>query len=152
MSSNTSVLSGKRRQILQYIEESLRTRGFPPSVREIGEAVGLSSSSTVHTHLGVLEEQGFLRRHPTIPRAIEVCWDPGSDTVLERRPTRYPGCGRWCLSALLLLGWPWPCACPCACDVVWLPEPTGDCGCDEAGVDRELECWFPISRSRSGDD
>jgi repressor LexA len=89
MSSEAPTLTGKRRQILQFIEESLRTRGFPPSVREIGEAVGLSSSSTVHTHLGRLEDQGFLRRHPTIPRAIEVCWDPGSDTVLERRPTRH---------------------------------------------------------------
>jgi repressor LexA len=88
-SSDSNLLTGKRRLILQFIEESLRTRGFPPSVREIGEAVGLTSSSTVHTHLGILEEHGFLRRHPTIPRAIEVCWDPGSDTVLERRPTRH---------------------------------------------------------------
>jgi repressor LexA len=82
-------LTGKRRQILEYIDESVRDRGFPPSVREIGEAVGLASSSTVHSHLATLQDQGYLRRHPTKPRAIEVCWDSGSDNVMERRPTRH---------------------------------------------------------------
>lgn len=82
-------LTGKRRQILEYIDESLRERGFPPSVREIGQAVGLASSSTVHSHLATLHDQGYLRRHPTKPRAIEVCWDSSSDFVLERRPTKH---------------------------------------------------------------
>ncbi|MCX7779689.1 MAG: transcriptional repressor LexA [Negativicutes bacterium] len=66
-------LIGKRQQqILAYIKETLRARGYPPSVREIGEAVGLSSSSTVHTHLEKLEEMGMIRRDPTKPRAIEI--------------------------------------------------------------------------------
>ncbi len=89
MPKSTVTLSGKRREILTYIDECIREQGFPPSVREIGEAVGLSSSSTVHAHLSILERDGFLRRHPTKPRAIEVWWGEGSDSVLERRPARH---------------------------------------------------------------
>lgn len=89
MSPESAVLTGKRRSILEFIDQQLRERGYPPSVREIGEAVGLTSSSTVHSHLATLQKQGFLRRDPTKPRAIEVCWDSGSDSVLERRPTRH---------------------------------------------------------------
>lgn len=89
MTQETPPLTGKRRAILEFIDEQLRIRGFPPSVREIGEAVGLTSSSTVHAHLATLQKQGYLRRHPTKPRAIEVCWDSGSDSILERRPTRH---------------------------------------------------------------
>lgn len=64
---------GKRQQqILDYIKDTLRAKGYPPSVREIGEAVGLSSSSTVHTHLEKLESLGLIRRDPTKPRAIEL--------------------------------------------------------------------------------
>ncbi|EAX48569.1 Repressor lexA [Thermosinus carboxydivorans Nor1] len=66
------LLSTRQKQILAYIKETLRIKGYPPSVREIGEAVGLSSSSTVHSHLSKLEELGFIRRDPTKPRAIEV--------------------------------------------------------------------------------
>lgn len=66
------LLSNRQKQILAYIKETLRIKGYPPSVREIGEAVGLSSSSTVHSHLSKLEELGFIRRDPTKPRAIEV--------------------------------------------------------------------------------
>ncbi|MDR3563508.1 MAG: transcriptional repressor LexA [Negativicutes bacterium] len=65
-------LSSRQQQILDYIRETSRAKGYPPSVREIGEAVGLSSSSTVHSHLARLEELGFIRRDPTKPRAIEV--------------------------------------------------------------------------------
>lgn len=68
----TEVLTAKRQAILQCIADSLRERGYPPSVREIGEAVGLQSSSTVHAHLTVLQREGYLRRDPTKPRAIEV--------------------------------------------------------------------------------
>ena len=89
MTEETVFLTGKRRSILECIDQALHDRGYPPSVREIGEAVGLTSSSTVHAHLAILEKQGFLRRDPTKPRAIEVCWDSGSDTVLERRPSRH---------------------------------------------------------------
>ncbi|MCU4183711.1 transcriptional repressor LexA [Acidiferrimicrobium sp. IK] len=82
-------LTGKRREILDFIAAQIRERGFPPSVREIGEAVGLTSSSTVHTHLTTLQKQGFLRRDPTKPRAIEVRYDTNSGAAIERRPTRH---------------------------------------------------------------
>jgi repressor LexA len=72
------VLSGKRRQILTFIADSQRDRGYPPSVREIGKEVGLASSATVHTHLAVLQREGYLSRDPTKPRAIQVHFDPGS--------------------------------------------------------------------------
>lgn len=83
------VLSTKRRQILDCIAESVRDRGYPPSVREIGEAVGLTSSSTVHAHLAVLQREGYLRRDPTKPRAIEVCYDPSSKVLADARPVRH---------------------------------------------------------------
>jgi repressor LexA len=75
-------LSDKRQEILLYITECLTERGYPPSVREIGEAVGLASSSTVHAHLAVLQRDGYLRRDPTKPRAIEVRYDPASKASL----------------------------------------------------------------------
>ena len=75
-------LSDKRQEILVYITDCLSERGYPPSVREIGEAVGLASSSTVHAHLAVLQKEGYLRRDPTKPRAIEVRYDPASKAAL----------------------------------------------------------------------
>lgn len=65
-------LTDRQRQILDFIRAEIHRRGFPPSVREIGEAVGLSSSSTVHSHLAALEAKGFIRRDPSKPRALEV--------------------------------------------------------------------------------
>lgn len=65
-------MTDRQRQILDFIRAEIHRRGFPPSVREIGEAVGLSSSSTVHSHLAALEEKGFIRRDPSKPRALEV--------------------------------------------------------------------------------
>ena len=82
------VLSGKRLQILTYIADCQRERGYPPSVREIGEVVGLTSSSTVHAHLAVLQREGYLRRDPTKPRAIEVRFDPSSHSAMAARPSR----------------------------------------------------------------
>jgi repressor LexA len=76
------VLSGKRLQILNFIADSQRDRGYPPSVREIGEAVGLTSSATVHTHLAVLQREGYLSRDPSKPRAIQVHFDPDTTTKL----------------------------------------------------------------------
>lgn len=67
-----SELTPRQREILEFIKREVQQRGYPPSVREIGQAVGLSSSSTVHGHLGKLEEKGYIRRDPTKPRAIEV--------------------------------------------------------------------------------
>jgi repressor LexA len=82
-------ISKRQQQILEFIESQTRDRGFPPSVREIGEAVGLTSPSTVHSHLNTLTRLGYLRRDPTKPRAIEVRWDPNSGVVMERRPVRH---------------------------------------------------------------
>ena len=82
-------ISARQREILTFIESQMRDRGYPPSVREIGEAVGLNSPSTVHTHLNTLTRLGYLRRDPTKPRAIEVTWDPNSGVAMERRPVRH---------------------------------------------------------------
>jgi repressor LexA len=82
-------LTARQREVLEIIDQSMRDRGYPPSVREIGEKVGLTSPSTVHSHLNTLQRLGFLRRDPTKPRAIEVRWDPNSGAVLERRPARH---------------------------------------------------------------
>ncbi len=82
-------ITSRQREILTFIESQTRERGYPPSVREIGEAVGLTSPSTVHSHLNTLTRLGYLRRDPTKPRAIEVRWDPNSGAVMERRPVRH---------------------------------------------------------------
>jgi repressor LexA len=65
-------LSKRQQDILDFIKSEVKTKGYPPSVREIGEAVGLASSSTVHGHLARLEGKGLIRRDPTKPRAIEI--------------------------------------------------------------------------------
>lgn len=65
-------LSPRQQAILDYIEKNVQEKGYPPSVREIGKAVGLASSSTVHGHLSRLEKKGYIRRDPTKPRAIEL--------------------------------------------------------------------------------
>ena len=80
------VLSGKRRQILNFIADRQRERGYPPSVREIGEAVGLASSATVHNHLAVLQREGYLSRDPSKPRAIQVHFDPDTTSRLACPP------------------------------------------------------------------
>jgi repressor LexA len=84
-----AALTGRQRQVLEFVDTEVRRRGYPPSVREIGEAIGLSSSSTVHAHLAALESKGYLRRDPTKPRAIEVCFDPESGATVDRRPVRH---------------------------------------------------------------
>jgi repressor LexA len=65
-------LSKRQLDILEYIKDEVKLKGYPPSVREIAEAVGLASSSTVHGHLARLESKGLIRRDPTKPRAIEI--------------------------------------------------------------------------------
>ena len=82
-------LTPRQREILEMIEQHMRDRGYPPSVREIGEAVGLTSPSTVHAHLNALQRRGYLRRDPTKPRAIEVRWDSNSDAAIDRRPVKH---------------------------------------------------------------
>ncbi len=82
-------LTPRQQEILVFIERTVGERGYPPSVREIGNAVGLASPSTVHSHLDTLQKLGYLRRDPTKPRAIEVTADTASGTTAERRPTRH---------------------------------------------------------------
>ena len=65
-------ISPKQLQILEYLKKEVREKGYPPSVREICEATGLKSTSTVHGHLSRLEKKGYIRKDPTKPRAIEI--------------------------------------------------------------------------------
>lgn len=85
----TEALAGKRQGILDFIIAETRSRGYPPSVREIGDAVGLSSASTVHAHLRILEDEGYLRRDPTKPRAIEIRRERSSDGGQGTGPVRH---------------------------------------------------------------
>ena len=68
-------ISKKQKEILEFIKEEILSRGYPPSVREICEAVHLESTSSVHSHLSTLEKNGYIRRDPTKPRAIEIIDD-----------------------------------------------------------------------------
>lgn len=75
-------LSKRKREILEYIKETILKKGYPPSVREIGEAVHLKSTSSVHMYLDALEQSGYIRRDPAKPRTIEILDD---DFALTRR-------------------------------------------------------------------
>lgn len=74
-------ISKRQEDILSFIKAEVKKKGYPPSVREIGEAVGLASSSTVHGHLARLESKGFIRRDPTKPRAIEILDPEGLEAM-----------------------------------------------------------------------
>jgi repressor LexA len=74
-------LNKRQREIIEIIKNYVNKNGYPPSVREIGKAAGLSSSSTVHSHLTQLEKKGFIRRDPTKPRAIELLIEYDNDNV-----------------------------------------------------------------------
>ncbi|HXE71283.1 MAG TPA: transcriptional repressor LexA [Candidatus Nitrosotenuis sp.] len=88
-------LSRRQRQILDFIRQSVQSRGFPPSIREIGEAVGLSSSSTVHSHLRNLESKGYVKRNPSKPRSIEILDGPKGQTArFVDLPVGEPGCSQ----------------------------------------------------------
>ena len=78
-------LTAKQREVLDYIKECTANRGYPPAVREICQAVGLKSTSSVHSHLESLERAGYIRRDPTKPRAIEVV----EPEVLPFRPQNF---------------------------------------------------------------
>ena len=75
-------ISAKQKEILEYIKGEILSKGYPPAVREICEAVDLKSTSSVHSHLETLEKNGYIRRDPTKPRAIEILDD---DFNLTRR-------------------------------------------------------------------
>ncbi|MCT4633675.1 MAG: transcriptional repressor LexA [Firmicutes bacterium] len=81
-------LTKKQTIILEYIKSVVMDKGYPPSVREIGEAVGLKSTSTVHGHLTRLEEKGYIRRDPTKPRAIEIL-DPEDSLGIYKNEVLY---------------------------------------------------------------
>ena len=86
-------LSLRQTNILEFIKQEIRKKGYPPAVREIGEAVGLASSSTVHGHLQTLEDKGYIRRDPTKPRAIEIL-DSTSDILEAKKVVHIPIVGR----------------------------------------------------------
>lgn len=86
-------LSQRQQAILEFIKNEVKEKGYPPSVREIGEAVGLASSSTVHGHLERLEKKGLIRRDPTKPRAIEIL-DMDSSSTFSFSVTRVPLIGK----------------------------------------------------------
>ena len=79
-------LTPRQRRILEVIRDAVEHRGYPPSIREMGEAVGLASSSSVAHQLKVLEQKGFLRRDPNRPRALEVLLPAGADVTVEAKP------------------------------------------------------------------
>ena len=85
-------ISAKQKEILEYIKEEILKKGYPPAVREICEAVHLSSTSSVHSHLETLEKNGYIRRDPTKPRTIEICDD--SFQMMRREMTSIPVIGR----------------------------------------------------------
>ena len=89
---STGKISAKQQEILEYIKESILKKGYPPAVREICEAVHLSSTSSVHSHLETLEKNGYIRRDPTKPRTIEICDD--SFQMMRRDMTSIPVIGR----------------------------------------------------------
>ena len=84
-------ISAKQEEILEYIKSQILERGFPPAVREICEAVHLKSTSSVHSHLETLEKNGYIRRDPTKPRAIEILDD--SFNLTRREVTNVPMLG-----------------------------------------------------------
>lgn len=85
-------ISAKQTEILEYIKSQILERGFPPSVRDICEAVHLKSTSSVHSHLETLEKNGYIRRDPTKPRAIEILDD--SFNFMRREMVNVPIVGR----------------------------------------------------------
>lgn len=85
-------ISNKQQEILDYIKNEILNRGFPPAVREICEAVNLRSTSSVHSHLESLEKNGYIRRDPTKPRAIEIVDD--NFNLVRREVINVPIVGR----------------------------------------------------------
>ncbi len=85
-------ISAKQQEILEYIKEEILKKGYPPTVRDICEAVHLSSTSSVHSHLATLEKNGYIRRDPTKPRAIEIIDD--SFQLVRHEMTSIPVVGR----------------------------------------------------------
>ncbi|MGM7724257.1 transcriptional repressor LexA [uncultured Metabacillus sp.] len=87
-------LSKRQQDILSFIKDEVQKKGYPPSVREIGEAVGLASSSTVHGHLARLESKGLIRRDPTKPRAIEILEEEETIHIPKSKVVNVPVIGK----------------------------------------------------------
>ncbi len=85
-------ISQKQKEILEYIKQEIQKKGYPPAVREICEAVHLKSTSSVHSHLETLEKNGYIRRDPTKPRAIEIMDD--TFNLTRREVVNVPMVGR----------------------------------------------------------
>ncbi|MDE6980481.1 MAG: transcriptional repressor LexA, partial [Lachnospiraceae bacterium] len=85
-------ISQKQKEILEYIKQEILNKGYPPAVREICEAVHLKSTSSVHSHLETLEKNGYIRRDPTKPRAIEIMDD--TFNLTRREVVNVPMVGR----------------------------------------------------------
>lgn len=97
-------LTKRQIAILDFITQQIRLKGYPPSVREIGEAVGLQSSSTVHSHLTQMEQKGYIRRDPTKPRAIMILKDSNGDADFYNTAEATDGSTYEEMIALPLLG------------------------------------------------
>jgi len=89
-----SKISNRQQAIIDFIRKEVKEKGYPPSVREIGEAVGLASSSTVHGHLARLEKKGLIRRDPTKPRAIELLDEDRLQEDFDLSVVRVPVLGK----------------------------------------------------------
>ncbi len=87
-------ISKRQQDILEFIKKQVSEKGYPPSVREIGEAVGLASSSTVHGHLARLEKKGYIRRDPTKPRAIEILTNENTNIITKGETVNVPIIGK----------------------------------------------------------
>ncbi len=92
MNMSFGKISAKQQEILEYIKEEILKKGYPPTVRDICEAVHLSSTSSVHSHLATLEKNGYIRRDPTKPRAIEIIDD--SFQLVRHEMTSIPVVGQ----------------------------------------------------------
>jgi len=112
------MLTERQQEIWQYLVEYVDGHGYPPTVREIGDAVGLASPSTVHAHLANLERAGLLRRDPTKPRAIELVGRRRDEIVPERPAPVLPLVGRIAAGGPLL-------AAESVEDEIAVPEPLG---------------------------
>ena len=95
-------LTDRQLQILDFIKAEVRRVGFPPTVRDIGAAVGLSSSSTVHSHLAALEAKGLIRRDPSKPRALEVIGHEDGSYEVDYNVRRLPLVGQVAAGAPIL--------------------------------------------------
>jgi len=82
-------LTDRQRQVLEFVDSYTRHNGYPPAVRDIGDAIGLSSPSTVHAHLAALQDKGYLTRDPAKPRALLLSYEPQTGANVERRPSRH---------------------------------------------------------------